>query len=829
MIRLATMAVFALSGLALAAAGAWPSFRSWEYAIAGIVLVACAMLIRARHLATPWLFAAFMLGTLAWAVWEVGLDWWQLAPRGGLIILIGLWLLIPSARVAVKTSHDQQRVVPVRPVPRAMPVAVALLVCAAVAVYAMFQNAHDLSGQLPQQTVSADPAIRSDFYADEWHQYGRANYGQGSSPLTQITSEDVDAPDLAWTYRTADVKLLQNLTETGHQVMPLKIGNRLHVFTPHNITIAIHAATAQEQWPHDVNSGLNPDRQHQTCRGVAHLQDAAAGTDGDLCARHVYMPTADARLIALGAKPGERCTYFGDDGGLVLKAGMPGGYYYSTMPHSAVEGLIIIGGAFNDNAPVCSLSAVIRSSDIDTGELVWDWDPATPPLTAPIEIAGGESDTANPLNSWSVFFAAEAFGLFYIPLGNQLPDELGSGRSSIVEEHSSLVVAPNIKTGSREWVLQTVRHDLSDMDLPAQPMLVDPPRPDGSQVPAPVQPATQGDIHALDRRTVLPHWKVTEVPSSNGVIPDDFTALTQPVSALSFTPDPLTGADMWGATMFDPLACRTPLHRVNYEGRHTPPLIKGTIGYPGNFGVFNWGAVAEDPAQQVMVDMRTHLPFTLRLLRRAQISGRTQGEPASGQGLNGNEGAPDGVVTGPLQGRCSALPRGYITGMDLRSGEIAWQHNTGTVCHATPLPVPFEQRVPGLSGPINTAGGVAFVDDTLRGHDRTKGQGIWRARLPAGGDLTPMTHERNGRQYLAMVEGGHRSIGTKPGETTSWPMPSRKDHRQQNEGVFMRNPVIWIAILIILGAALLTMIASSRPDAGGPETGPVPPHALVDD
>ena len=29
----------------------------------------------------------------------------------------------------------------------------------------------------------------------------------------------------------------------------------------------------------------------------------------------------------------------------------------------------------------------------------------------------------------------------------------------------------------------------------------------------------------------------------------------------------------------------------------------------------------------------------------------------------------------------------------------------------------------------------------------------------------------------------------------------------------MRNPVIWIAILIILGAALLTMIASSRPDA----------------
>nr|WP_304621084.1 hypothetical protein [Paracoccus sediminilitoris] len=88
--------------------------------------------------------------------------------------------------------------------------------------------------------------------------------------------------------------------------------------------------------------------------------------------------------------------------------------------------------------------------------------------------------------------------------------------------------------------------------------------------------------------------------------------------------------------------------------------------------------------------------------------------------------------------------------------------------------MPFEQRVRGISGPINTAGGVAFVDDSLRGHNRTKGQDIWRARLPAGGDLTPMTHERNGRQYLAMVEGGRGSIGTKPGNhLLAYALPER--------------------------------------------------------
>lgn len=43
----------------------------------------------------------------------------------------------------------------------------------------------------------------------------------------------------------------------------------------------------------------------------------------------------------------------------------------------------------------------------------------------------------------------------------------------------------------------------------------------------------------------------------------------------------------------------------------------------------------------------------------------------------------------------------------------------------------------------------------------------------------------------------------------------------------MRNPVIWIVILIILGAIMLSMIAGSRPEADGPDTGPVSPHGLV--
>jgi quinoprotein glucose dehydrogenase len=41
---------------------------------------------------------------------------------------------------------------------------------------------------------------------------------------------------------------------------------------------------------------------------------------------------------------------------------------------------------------------------------------------------------------------------------------------------------------------------------------------------------------------------------------------------------------------------------------------------------------------------------------------------------------------------------------------------------------------------------------------------LWRARLPAGGQATPMSYEVNGRQYVVIAAGGHGSFGTKLGD-----------------------------------------------------------------
>jgi quinoprotein glucose dehydrogenase len=87
--------------------------------------------------------------------------------------------------------------------------------------------------------------------------------------------------------------------------------------------------------------------------------------------------------------------------------------------------------------------------------------------------------------------------------------------------------------------------------------------------------------------------------------------------------------------------------------------------------------------------------------------------------------------------------------------------------------------VPSLGGPLVTAGGLAFLSGTLdyyvRGYDLATGAELWRSRLPAGGQATPMTYEAaGGRQVLLVVAGGHGSVGTRAGDDViAYALPSR--------------------------------------------------------
>ncbi|KPH10401.1 glucose/quinate/shikimate family membrane-bound PQQ-dependent dehydrogenase [Rhizobium acidisoli] len=766
-----TSILFIIIGLTLGGGGLWlvTLGGSIFYLFAGLMFLITAGLLLMRKAVALWVYAVLVVAALAWAIWEVGFDWWQLGPRGGMIILLGLWLLTPWIRRPLGFRSPTGITYGANPWPLAVPVILAVV----VALYSMTTDPHDLAGELPKDAVAANPAFGGNVPDGEWHQYGRTPFGQRYSPLDQITTANVSSLKEAWRYQTGDIKRPDDVGETTYQVTPLKVKDTLYLCTPHNWAIALDAKTGKEKWKYDANSGMNPDRQHQTCRGVTYYADPDVAA-GQPCAERVYLPTSDARLIALDAADGKVCTGFADQGVLHLETGMrynPAGYYYSTSPPVAVAGKIIVGGAVNDNYSTEEQSGVIRAFDIKTGALIWNWDSGNPDVTTPLP--AGQTYTTNSPNSWSVFSVDEALGMVYIPLGNQVPDQLGINRSDNVEKFSSSIVALDIASGQLRWVRQTVHHDLWDMDVPAQPALIDLTKPDGTVVPALVGPTKQGDLYVLDRRSGEPIIPVKEIAAPGGAVSGDHTAPTQPTSDLTFSPEPLKEKDMWGVSLFDQLACRIDFHRYRYESRYTPPSLGGTIVYPGNFGTFNWGSVAVDPERQIMFGMPTYLAFTSRLVPAADIPPRGQDEKGSEQGLNRNDGAPYGVFMGPFLGLlkipCQAPPWGYVAGVDLRTGKIAYMHKNGTVHDMTPLPLPFKVGVPGIGGPMLTKGGVAFlgaaVDNYLRAYDVTNGQELWEARLPAGGQATPMTYTTSdNKQYVVMVAGGHGSVGTKPGD-----------------------------------------------------------------
>lgn len=803
-------AIIALKGLVIGIGGIWliALGGSWYYFIIGLAFILTAYLLFIRQSWALVVYALIVLGTLVWAVWESGLDWWPLAARGDVIFLLGLFLLTPfitrrlGPRQSLYARQDE-----VRPVSALRGAGLALtgslVIALAVGIVSLFFDHTRIEGEAPDARVQLPTDARG-VPAGEWHAYGRSAFGQRYSPLAQLTPDNVGGLEVAWTYRTGDLRGKPgDPVETTFQVTPLKIGDRLFLCTPHQSVIALEADTGKEIWRYNPKVQGELALQHLTCRGLSYhagggvtvapaeqapLNQGPApegqpvaindGKASESCPAKLFMPTADGRLIAINPDNGHVCADFGGgDGQIDLWSRMPNvnpGSYYSTSPVVVTQNLIIVGGTVLDNVSVNEASGVIRAYDVNTGALVWNWDSGNPEATQPL--AEGQTYTPNSPNSWSISSVDEELGMVYIPMGNQPPDQWGGNRSDNVGKFSSSVVALDLSTGQVRWVFQTVHHDLWDYDVPSQPSLINL-IINGESVPALVQSTKQGELYVLDRRSGKPVLPVTEKAAPQGAAEGDKTAPTQPVSEISYDPKPLTGADMWGATMFDQMLCRIQLKSLRYEGRYTPPSEEGSLIYPGNFGVFNWGGVAVDPERQIAFTTPTYLAFVSQLVRREDDKtlyvqdGRT--EEGALPALNENFGAPFAARLKPFTSLlglpCQQPPWGFVSAADLTTGKILWKHKNGTVRDASPLPLPFAMGVPNLGGPIMTKGGVAFlsgaIDNYVRAYDVKDGSQLWESRLPAGGQATPMTYlGADGRQYLLVVAGGHGSLGTTPGD-----------------------------------------------------------------
>ncbi|MBR0647964.1 PQQ-binding-like beta-propeller repeat protein, partial [Roseomonas hellenica] len=265
--------LLALLGIGIGGGGAWliALGGSWFYAGLGIAMLVTAGLLWRRSPAALWVYALATVATLAWAVWEAGLDWWPLAARGDIVFVLGALLLLPWVTRGLGAARGGR-----------FALAGVLLLALVVGGLALSREPHRIDGALPMARGAAGAAPAATgappVPEGEWHAYGRTGFGQRYSPLAQITPENVQRLQVAWHFRTGDVRGRPgDPEETTFQVTPLKIGDRLFLCTPHQSVIALDAESGREVWRYEPRIQSALALQHLTCRGLSYHDGPAYG------------------------------------------------------------------------------------------------------------------------------------------------------------------------------------------------------------------------------------------------------------------------------------------------------------------------------------------------------------------------------------------------------------------------------------------------------------------------------------------------------------------------------------------------------------------------
>lgn len=718
-------------GAGLALAGG-----TFYYVLAGLLMAASAVELWRIRRSAYHLFAAVLLLTLAWAVYESGFAFWHVGSRIWLIGLLMLWISSPWVRPKLwADADDDPGFFHVRTAQVGIAASVIVLGGMTIDVFTM-----DVAEVPPRSGVpSSNPS--------DWAAYGGNHAGTRYAPHDLIDVDNVDGLTEAWRMNTNRVGRFSGT--------PIQIDDGLYLCSAQNVVIALDVDTGEERWRHDPDNETPAFGIFGNCRGVTHYR-MPDRPEGAQCTDRIYTATTDARMIALDMRTGERCEDFGQGGEITLGAGMgeiKPFYYAVTSPPTIARGALVVGGLVLDNQETDEPSGVVRGYDAGTGALLWAWDigregmPALP--------AEGETYTRGTPNVWSLTSSDDELGLVYVPTGNATPDYFGGHRTELMDEYASSIVAIDARTGATRWHFQTAYHDIWDYDVPSQPTLVDL-EVDGDMRKAVIVPTKRGELFLLDRVTGEPIAEVAERAVPQTDLAHERTTATQPFSTgmPSFAYPDFGEHDLFGLTPFDQMACRRAFRGLRWEGPMTPPSIDGTLLYPGPGGGMNWGSVTVDEGRQLLIVNVLQMPFVIRMIAREDV------KPPSGEGFEPQYGiggpqrgtpwaASVQMFSSPIGIPCIEPPYGEIAAIDLISRQTVWRRAVGGNAFG----------FPSSAGSIATAGGLVFhagADGALRAFDTLTGSVIWQGDLPGSADATPMTYvsPTTGRQYVISTVAG---------------------------------------------------------------------------
>lgn len=788
MINKLTSIVIAIVGLAMLYMGGQLLMIGGSpfYAIMAIgLLITAVALFKNKKIALT-IYAILMWIVLAWMIFEVGFDKWQWIPRGDLIGLIGVWLALPWVVRPLSKAQN-----PANPAKFHPFLGTTVIIMIAIVIGLMFYDPYPKEGNITNQREPAE----TDVAGNDWAAYGGTNNGARFSNLKQITTDNVSNLEVAWTYHTGDLRDAKDASEYTFEATPLKVNNSIYFCTPHNEVHALNPETGALKWKYEPTKDRSYLQQHQTCRGVSYyeapeaaatnaVQPAAVANSPAVCRKRIFNAANDAKLLALDADTGKLCADFGNNGVVDLRANMG-----EIRPHALMQtaaplvagNLVIVGGSVMDNGfNAGNPSGVIRAYDVITGRLVWNFDPANPENTQPI--AAGQTYPQDTPVAWATLSADIKNGLVYVPFGNASPDELGIERdaNSNTEKFRDTLVALDLKTGQFKWRFQSSKHDLWDRDNPSQPSLVDIDY-QGKKQPVVILPTKTGNLFVLNRLTGEAVYPINQVDVSTKGIAGEKYSPTQPVSALNFLPDPINEKSMWGLTPFDQMACRIDFKSLRYDGNPwTPATEGGSIIFPGNIGVFNWGSVTVDPQRQILIASPVRLAYKYNLIKRTPETATQRlftkdGTPYWNENFDGDYAIHIQQLSSSLGIPCIAPPWGRMVGVDLKTGKTEWLRRVGTTKNLKTsflpgrFPIGFPMGMVAHGGPLTTAGDLVFhgatADNFFRAYDISTGKLLWETELPAGGQATPSTYMgADNKQYVVIAAGGHGSLGTKEGD-----------------------------------------------------------------
>jgi len=774
LVLLATGLFFAIGGARLALL-----HGSLYFLLAGLGILAAAVLFLRRKWSAVPVYGVVFGATVAWSLFDAGFDFWPLVSR--LMFPTGLMVLALLAWPALRRSAGR----PAAP-KRAYGLA-GLLAAGMVAAFAgMFQ---------PHPTVpfAGTPTplvpVAQGQGQKDWRHYGNSAGGSRFAALDQITRDNVQDLQVAWTFHTGDTPESPTGNGAEDQQTPLQIGNRVYLCTPHNNVIAVDADSGKQIWERRI------DAQAQVwnrCRGLGYFdateplaQPTVAGATpvlpaqlpaGAACQRRLLMNTIDARLVAIDADNGELCAGFGKGGFVDLKAGLGEAAdptYQLTSAPTIAGTTVVVGGRVADNVQTDMPGGVLRGFDVISGAMRWAFDPGRDNPNA--QLQPGQTYARSTPNSWAPMSYDAAMNTVFIPMGSPSVDLWGGKRTALDHRYGASVLALDASTGKEKWVYQTVHNDLWDFDVPMQPSLTDFPGKDGKTTPAVIFGTKSGQIFVLDRLTGKPLTRVEERPVKRADIKNEQYAPTQPFSVgmPQIGAQTLAESDMWGATPFDQLLCRISFKSMRYDGLFTVPGTDVSLSFPGSLGGLNWGGLSLDPNHKVAFvnDMRLGLWVQMIPQDTDKAAAGNGGEAVNtGMGAVPLKGTPYAVnknrFLSPLGIPCQKPPFGSLSAVDLTTQKVLWQVPVGSVQDTGPFGVkmrmPMPIGMPTLGGTLATQGGLVFIAGTqdyyLRAFDSATGKEVWKARLPVGSQGGPMSYvsPTTGKQYVLISAGGAR-------------------------------------------------------------------------